>query len=341
MAKRNTATQSDNDSKSERNVIQVTIGGGAANQGGATGSVTEETLDSLREKFGAPSPVFATLTFSTWDAAESLALGRKVSTERILHAVPGFVQSVTISWDALSPAQREGLIGYHPAMLPVLLDETVKLRGVNQRYDARARAEGMSRDARTARADEALRSGRALGERVLRGARQWTPPAHLRRSPLPTNVEGIENPEALANTLDTLASWYEAWRATWEEAEVAGYEALQFAPGLTGELRGAAAHVRETQEVLAAAADLTPATQRELDAQDGRVLHVVGKVYAAFRGAAKEDERVVVPDLGRLSTVFERVRTKAVAEEPTPDADPAKPDADPAKPDADPAKPDA
>jgi hypothetical protein len=195
----------------------------------------------------------------------------------------------------------------------------------------------MSRDARTARSDEALRSGRALGERVLRGARQWTPPAHLRRSPLPGNVEGIENPEALANTLDTLASWYEAWRATWAEGEAAGYEALQFSPGLAGELRGAAAHIRASQEVLAAAADLTPATQRELDAQDGRVLHVVGKVYAAFRGAAKEDARVVVPDLGRLSTVFERVRTKGAAEPAQPDAEPAQP----AQPDADPAKPDA
>lgn len=86
--------------------------------------------------------------------------------------------------------------------------------------------------------------------------------------------------------------------------------------------------------MLAAAADLTPATQRELDAQDGRVPHVVGEIYTAFRNAAKDDAQVVLPALGRLSTVFERVRTKAEAEEATPDADPATPDADPAKPDA-------
>ena len=85
--------------------------------------------------------------------------------------------------------------------------------------------------------------------------------------------------------------------------------------------------------MIAASADLTPATQRELDAQDGRVLHVVGKIYAAFRSAAKDDARVVVPELGRLSTVFERVRSKGEAEEAKP-AEPAKPEGDPAKPDA-------
>ncbi len=77
--------------------IQVTIGRDAANQGGETSTVTEETVESLVAKHGAPDAGFTTLVFSTWEPNESLALGRKVSTERILGAVPGFVQSVSIT----------------------------------------------------------------------------------------------------------------------------------------------------------------------------------------------------------------------------------------------------
>jgi len=328
MAKRNTAERATpTETRGDLPAITVTIGRDAANQGGATTTISQETLDSLQAKHGAPSPVYAALAFSTWDANDGLALGRKVATERILGAVPGFVQSVTISWDALTADQRAEVLGYHPAMLAVLLDETVKLRAVNLRYDARARAEGTSRDARDAAAKDALREGRARCEKVLRSVRQWATPAWLKRQPLPEAVEGAANPDALAATLDTTASWCAAWQAGWTPEERTAYEGLNFGPDLADSLHAAATLIRKTQEVVAAAADLTPATQRELDAQDGRVLHVVEKIYAAFRGAARDDAQVVVPELGALSTVFERVRAKPEPEAKKPDADPAKPDA--------------
>lgn len=205
-----------------------------------------------------------------------MSWGREVATTRILQAVPGFAQQVASCWEALPAELRPRVVGYHPAMLPVLLDETAKLRDVNLRYDARALAEGTQRGTSEAEAREAIRAGRSLGEQTVRIAQRWAPPAYLRLRPLPAQLEGgAANPDVLANGLDAVASWLTGWRGTWSPAEREGYEALQFAPGQADELHGAAARVRETQAVVAAFSDTSPITQRELDAQDGRVLHVV------------------------------------------------------------------
>ncbi|MFO0609839.1 MAG: hypothetical protein U0324_42165 [Polyangiales bacterium] len=335
MAKRaSTAAQSPTPAAaSEPAVITVTIGRDAANQAGVTGTVTHETLESLCAKHGAPSPALRRVVFSTFDPEEGLALGRKVATERILAAVPGFAQNVVISWEALPPERRAKLIGFQPAMVAVLLDETASLRDVNRRYDARARANAMGREARDADAREALRAGRAAGEHLLRVAQRWAPAAYLTRAPLPGSIEGAQNPDALANTLDTLASWLAAWRATWGDDDRAVYEGLRFAPELPKSLHDAATRIRDTQDVLAAAADTMPASQRELDVQDGRVLHVVELIHGAFQQAARNDAQVVAPDLGELTSVFERAKAKTDAKKTdakkTDEPDAKKTDGDP------------
>jgi len=343
MAKKATTAEQSPDPTvtSDPAVITVTIGRDAANQAGVTGTVTHETLESLCAKHGAPNPLLRRVVFSTFEPEEGLALGRKVATERILTAVPGFAQNVVISWEALPAERRAKVIGFQPAVLAVLLDETSTLRDANRRYDARARANAMGREARDADAREALRTGRILCEHVLRVAQRWAPAAYLTRAPLPGAVEGAQNPDALANTLDTMASWLAAWRATWSAEEREVYEGLQFAPGLAGSLHEAATRIRDTQEVLAAAADTMPASQRELDVQDGRVLHVVELIHNAFQQAARNDGQIVVPDLGELTSVFERAKAKPDAKKTEPkkpdEPDAKKPDEpDAKKPDADP-----
>jgi hypothetical protein len=323
---------SDSTQAHEPLALTVTIGRDAANQAGVTDTITHETIESLRAKHGAPNPVLRRVLFDAFDPDEGLALGRKVASERILTAVPGYAQNVVLSWEALSPERRAKVLGFQPGMVAVLLDETSTLRDSNRRYDARARASAMGREAREAEAREALRLGRAAGEQTLRVALRWTPKAHLTLAPLPGAVEGAQNPDALANTLDTLASWLTVWRRTWSEEDREVYEGVGFVSDLAGSLHASATRVRDTQEVLAAAADTLPASQRELDAQDGRVLHVVELIHNAFQQAARHDAQIVVPDLGELTSVFERAKAKPEAkpEAKKPDEPEAKkPDGDP------------
>lgn len=94
------------------------------------------------------------------------------------------------------------------------------------------------------------------------------------------------------------------------------YEGLQFSPGLAGSLHEAATRIPDTQEVLAAAADTMPASQRELDVQDGRVLHVVELIQSASQQPARNDGQIVVPDLGELTSVFECAKAKPDANNP-------------------------
>jgi len=295
--------------------ITVTIGRDAANQAGVVAVSSHETLESLQRKHGPPRALFVQLAFQTYDPAEGIARGRKVATIRILQAVPGFAQQAAACWEALSPGLRGRVVGFHPGLIAVLLGEAVALRDVNLRYDARALVEGTQRGASEAAAREALNSGRSLFEQTLRIARRWAPTAYVARNPLPAYVEGgAEKPDVLALTGDALASWITAWRATWGEDEREGYESLNFAPDQAERLHAASARVRETQSVVAAFSDTSPITQRELDAQDGRVLHVVDLIQAAFRQAAQADARVMVPELGELASLYERPAKRGATE---------------------------
>ena len=67
-----------------------------------------------------------------------------------------------------------------------------------------------------------------------------------------------------------------------------------------------------------ASSDTARVSQREPDEHDGRVLHLVGTIYAAFRQAARSDEGVVLPELGELESVFERASRRRAPDEPAP-----------------------
>ena len=67
-------------------------------------------------------------------------------------------------------------------------------------------------------------------------------------------------------------------------------------------LAAAAASIRSTQRDLALVLDDRNVTQRELDAQDGRVVHLIALVFGAFRDATRRDPAIALPDLGELHT---------------------------------------
>lgn len=282
--------------------------GREAPDGGEVRGTMPEALDALDRWLGPARPGFSRAAFAGYDVAEGTALGRTVATARILRAVPPFIQRVEIAWSMLATEQRAQVVGFHPALLAVLRDEALALRGINLRFDARARAESVSRESRETAARESIADGRGAFERTIGIARRWAPPSFVARTPLPELPEAID-PDALPRALDALADWVSTWRASWTDDDArAAYETLGFDESLSRALRLTAASIREAQEVLTAVDDVSPATLRELAGQDGRVLHVMRLIHDAFARAAEADPRVVVPDLGELAGAFDPPR---------------------------------
>ena len=123
-----------------------------------------------------------------------------------------------------------------------------------------------------------------------------------------------ETPERLAHSMDAVADWLTRWLATMPAQERALFEQMGFHAAAVSSLRAGAQRIRDTQGDLDALGDDTHVTQRQLDEQDGRVLHLVGTVWTAFACAAREDDGVVLPDLDALATVFDRRRGTSAGE---------------------------
>ena len=290
-------------------VDPVAISHRAANDAGAHDAALvpqRSTLDVLVVQHGAPSPFARRIAFAGYDAAAGLVQGQQVASERILRAAPVFAQSVTAVWTAMTPARRELVVGFTPAMVTVLLGETVVLRDLDARYDRAAKLTTRSRARCEVLAKDALRKARDHRDQSVRLMRLHVSTAQQKELSLDSADEAAESPAALALTTDAAADAMAKWRASLPADELAYYATMGFTDGLVGALRACAAGVRSTQAELDAVSNVNRVTQRDLDEQDGRVLHLVGAIHLAFRLAAKRDPGVVVPELDELTSVFVR-----------------------------------
>lgn len=210
-------------------------------------SVTRpETLDALAKRLGAPNPVAARVAFRGYDPVAGLDQGKDVATERILHAVPVFVGSVTALWAALDGARRQRVLGYTEAFLAVLVAETQKLQALNAQYDRVARLASVSRSHCEAAAHEQLREARELREQVLRTVSEFVPPSP-QSAALKVVARGAESADKLAVALEALADWLSAWLGATPADERELYADMGFDAALATELRQRAERVRESR----------------------------------------------------------------------------------------------
>lgn len=247
------------------------------------------------------------MAFQGYNPDEGIVLGRRVATERITSSVPRFVVSVEACWNALSPTRRARVVGYHPGLLPVLVAETVKLRALSVRYDRTARVGAMSRAQCKALAKDALRTGRDRRDAVVRGASCYVA-TDAQYDTLSTAKDSAETPERLAQSMEAVAAWLMGWLGGMRADARQVFEQMGFHEASAAALRTGAQAIRDTQADLDALGNATHVTQRQLDEQDGRVLHLVGTIWTAFACASREDEGVVLPDLDALATMFDRRR---------------------------------
>jgi hypothetical protein len=282
------------------------------------------SLDQLAAHHGAPNPVFTRVAFGALDPEASLALGRKVATTRILDSIPAFVQDVDSIANMLPTDYRELLVGYAPELLPVLVAETVTLREYNTRYDRGASLDATAR-AQVLTRDEAVQvEGRRDYGQMLRVVRLYLAASTRESFGFDRLPEGGGEGDDLQRALDAMADRFDAWWPSVAESERPAYAALGLSDKVVTRLRARARAVRDSQAEVVGLTDRTRITQRQLDEQDGRVLHLVGVIVGAFRQGARRLPNLPMPTLGELESWFVRDRRATDdgkgAEPPTPDA---------------------
>ena len=215
--------------------------------------------------------------------------------------------------------------------MSVLLAETVVLRALNDRYDRDAKSDALSRARVVSNARETEHAQRHLYTQALTMVGEFMTAEQWSELGFATLPDAPADADRLALALDTLSTQVDAWYTTLTPEVREACDDVGLGQRLVASLREGATAVRRAQDERAGLSATTRVTQRQLDAQDGRVLHVVHKVYTAFRLAARKDKGVVVPHLGDLESVFVRDRRPSAtdatdtdtAPKPDPQPDPA------------------
>lgn len=231
--------------------------------------------------------------------------GSRVDSQHILDDVAPFVAASLEALKKLTAPQR-ALIKLPPGLFALLLDESRVLRRLKADHDAMlAAVAGGTRSEREAALRQSMRDGLAMRNVTYNALRNV-----LGRDGM-TEVEkaiGVgDTPVKLATGLEGLAALL---RRKLQGDPVERYLFSEF--GLdevcAEQMSTCAARIRKLDE--APPPPDRVVTQRMLDLQDGRVLHLIAMVLRAFRAAHKADAAVPEPELHTIGWLFDARSTR-------------------------------
>jgi hypothetical protein len=286
--------------------------------GGAGDGV--HTLVSLHASLGAVDEGLRARTFRVVSEDALVELGVKSDSQPILDDVPGFVAEAVAIRAALSP-ERAALVKLPAGWAALAVDEATKLAAAKKQHDATTTSAAGTKAARAKAERAAMVAGIALRDTTYDALRNALGPARL--ASLDATVGTAETTEKLALGLEKTADFIDDVLKHGSDDDRASLADFDAGEACAKALRGEAASVRGAGE--AAAAGGRRVSQRALDAQDGRVLHLVGVGLRAFRAAHRVDAAILVPPLPRIGWIFEtghRRHPKDAAEDPAPAAPP-------------------
>lgn len=266
---------------------------------------TTLTLEPLTRLVGEPDEQLRNALFRRVPEATLVENGTRIDSPLILEDVPGFVAAGLAGLKRLAPEQR-ALVKLPPGLFALLVDETRTLDRLRIDHEAMlAAAAAGTRSEREAALRAAMRAGLAVRSVTVSALRNVL------------GREGMVEIEAAVGTGDTaskLAAGLEELAAQVRQrlrgAPVERYLFAEFGldEAYAGQLGEAAARVRKLDE--APAPPDRVVTQRMLDLQDGRVLHLIAMVLRAFRAAHKADAAVLELDLPTIGWLFDARSTR-------------------------------
>jgi hypothetical protein len=256
-------------------------------------------LDALAKKLGPPPADFAARTFRNALEADLVKGGTAVDSINVLEDVPRFVASALAIQEALSEPQR-ALVRFPPALLPLLVAEALQLRDLKTKHDTQKSGDMAGKAQRNAEARRAMRDGIAERDLVYGSLRNALGDARLAEIDIVTGT--ADTADKLAAGLEGLADFIDRVTKAHKDDAVSLKE-YGAGPERADALRAQAKTIRKLGKATAASGRRV--TQRALDLQDGRVLLLIGIVLRAFRAGRRADATLLVPELNRLTRLFE------------------------------------
>ncbi|MCS6899846.1 MAG: hypothetical protein RMJ98_10855 [Myxococcales bacterium] len=263
------------------------------------------TLEQLAGLVGEPDEQLRNALFRRTAEASLVEHGTRVDTQYILEDIPPFVAASLDTMKRLHPAQR-ALLKLPPGIFALLVDESRVLQRLKADHDAMlAAVAGGTRSEREAALRQSMREGLAL-RNVTRNALRNV----LGREGLAEVDQSIgvgDTPAKLAAGLDALAALL---RRKLQGDPVERYLFSEFGldEACANEVSACAARIRKLDEAPPAPDRIV--TQRMLDLQDGRVLHLIAMVLRAFRAAHKADATIPEPELHTIGWLFDGRSTR-------------------------------
>jgi len=272
------------------------------------------SLDDIASKLGPADRKLTAAIIARCDDEVRLRAGTTMASHEIVRDVPAFVTSV-LDIRASLANQGRTVRGDDPRLLPILVEQTQKLRGLMTEHGETVTAGSGATHTRRAKARMTSGDGVLLRDEAYDAARNviGTNPAKV--AELDKACGTAATPEELKRGLRSLAGFIGRLVADKDEDTVQLCRAFGVNSGLVRELEAKADEVGEAAEGKVAGHD-PRVSQRVLDLQDGLVIHLVDMVYRTFRAAHDRDAAVVLPKLGAFKKGLRIRRARSEATTP-------------------------
>ena len=275
------------------------------------------SLDALHQALGAPSAAITTVLLGSRTEDDFLALGTSFASSDIIDSAPRFLGTAQAYFASCTPAARKRLVGISTDVFALAVSESITLRGKLRDFRSSA---GASAATRRDKLRASVSESRAKRDQVLSTLGGVVPAKGKLRDKLESSAGPAPTPEEVAVALDTLSDVVVQVLTSSNEETRGAYSAIGIDDALAESLQAQAKALRAADDVATGGDPSKSVSQRDLDLQDGRVLHVITHIYRAFREAHGITATVVQPPLGKLR----RIATKS-SSSASPKKSPAKP----------------
>jgi len=263
------------------------------------------TLDQLATLVGEPDEQLRSALFRKISEASLVEHGSRIDTQPILEDVPSFV---SVSLDTLKKlgAPQRSLLKLPPGLFALLIDESRTLLRLKADHDAMlAAVAGGTRSEREAALRNTMREGLALRNVTYNALRNVLGRDGMGEVDAAVGVG--DTASKLAGGLEGLASLVRR-KLQGDPMERYLFSEFGLDEGCSAQMSDCAARIRKLDE--APPPPDRVVTQRMLDQQDGRVLHLIAMVLRAFRAAHKADAAVPEPELHATGWLFDARSTR-------------------------------
>lgn len=282
-------------------------------------------LPAIHAELGPPNEQLQRLVFRNVTEEALYNDGIQLDSKNIVADVPEFVTSALAILASLDPTRR-AKIKVPPGLFAVIVAETVALDAMKVGHDERQLDSAGSKAEREAILRKEAREGVALREITTGALGHALSPPQMKQ--VQTLAGDAATPANLVNGLKAVAGYIEKIFKEGSEDDRASLTFWEVTEATATALRDRAKIVEDANK--AANTNTRRVSQRELDLQDGRVLHLMDMVLRAFRLARRSDASILLPTLNKTARFFDT--SKKAKGEGKPAEEPQKPAEERAKP---------